>query len=365
MMKIFKSLWFPLFLCLFSSILTAQTFSIITEENHPLKGCVQLDNPPTGDTIKYQNKDLQVFLFPENPDKPNLPIIGSWKKLDNQLYFCPLIPFSKNLTYQARFPEVPWFTFKPVPPIHYTQTTITEMYPTLDTLPENILKLYLYFSAPMSDGNAYQHLTLKAKKGDSIDLPFLELRPLLWNEDRTRLTLWFDPGRVKRELLRNQKLGAPLTAGKNYTLHISKNWKDVNGYSLANDFVKKISIVKADRREPNSKNWWATTPESGTKNPVIIHFGEALDHALAQKSLTVFNKKGKKIEGEIVLRNSDKEWTFTPINNWQSNSYRIQIKSKLEDLAGNNFNRLFDTDLEKQDLPKRDLPYYYFDFRVE
>ena len=360
-----KSLRLCVFACLLSTTLIAQTFSIITEENHALKGCVQLVNPPVGDTIIYQNKDLQVFLFPENPDKPKPAILGSWKRTDNKLYFCPLIPFSKNLTYQARFPEVPYFTFKPIPPKNYPPTTITEVFPTVDTLPENNLKLYLYFSAPMSDGNAYQHIQFKDSKGDKLATPFLELTPLLWNEDRTRLTLWFDPGRVKRDLLRNQKLGAPLMAGKNYTLHISKNWKDVNGYSLANDFVKKIVIQQADRIAPNRDNWHATLPRTNTKTPIIVHFGEALDHALAQKSLTLYNKKGKKVEGKAALTNNDKAWIFTPLRNWQSNLYRIQISAKLEDLAGNNFNRLFDTDLEKQTLPKRNLPYYYFDFRVK
>ncbi len=365
MVKIVKYLWLFFFVCLFSTILNSQTFSIITEADNSYKGCVQLAHPPIGDTIKYQNKDLQVFLFPENPDQPNAPIIGSWQRTDSQLYFCPLIPFSKNLTYQARFPEVPWFTFKPVPSKNYIQTSITEVYPTLATLPENILKMYLHFSAPMSDGNTYQHIILQDEKGDTITSPFLELTPLLWNEDRTRLTLWFDPGRVKRELLRNQKLGAPLVAGESYTLLISKNWKDVNGYSLAKDFIKKIIVVQADRMAPSPKNWQATVPKADTKTPLIIHFGEALDHALAKKSLTVYNKKGKRVAGKIALGNDDKEWTFTPTNNWQSKPYRIQIQSVLEDLAGNNFNRLFDTDLEKQTEPKRDLPYYYFDFRVQ
>ena len=364
MIKIAKSFWFSLFIGLLPTSLLAQEFSIITEENHPLKGCVQLADPPIGDTVKYQNKDLLVFLFPENPDKPTAPIIGSRKRIDNQLYFCPLIPFSKNLTYQAQFPEVPYFTFKPVPPKNYTQTTITKVYPTLDTLPENTLKVYLHFSAPMSDGNAYQHIILKDEKGEKIAVPFLELTPLLWNQDRTRLTLWFDPGRVKRELLRNQKLGAPLTAGESYTLHISKNWKDVNGYSLANDFIKNITIIEADRIAPSPKNWLATQPKINTKTPLTINFGEAMDHALVLKSLTIFNKKGKKVEGEIIVGNKEKEWTFTPTENWSFTTYRIQIKAELEDLAGNNFNRLFDTNLETQTEPKRDLSYYYFDFKV-
>ena len=269
------------------------------------------------------------------------------------------------MTYQARFPDLPYFTFKVEPKKDYQLTEIVEVYPTVTTLPENVLKMYLHFSAPMSDGNGYQYIQLEDEKGQIIEVPFLELTPLLWNRNRTRLTVWFDPGRVKRDLLRNQKMGAPLETGKSYTLRISKNWKDANGYSLANNYTKKIKVIEADRISPTPKKWTAIVPRANTTEPIMLHFGEALDHALVTQSLTVYTKKGKIVKGEITLRNDDKEWVFVPLNNWQSNPYRIEIKAELEDLAGNNLNRLFDTDLEKQSTPKKNLPYYYFDFRVE
>jgi len=356
-----KSLCLFVFGFLFTTSLFSQNFSFITEENNENYGCVHLKNPPKN----HQKRDLQVFLFPHSPDNPTPLIVGNWKQDTANIYFCPLIPFSKDLTYQARFPKVPYFTFKPIPKKNYQRTTITNLFPAREELPENLLKMYLHFSASMSDGNGYQYLTLKGESGDKIESPFLELTPLLWNEDRTRLTLWFDPGRVKRELLRNQKLGAPLEEGKGYILYISKNWKDANGYSLAKDFIKKMSIVKADRAAPNPKNWEIEPPKANTKESVMIHFGEPLDHALAAKSFIVYNKKGKIVKGNIQLSDHDSVWTFTPLNNWESNPYRIHIDAKLEDLAGNNLNRLFDTNLEEQTAPKRDLPYYYVDFRVE
>lgn len=358
-----KTLRLCVFLCLLSTTLFTQIFSIITNENQVHFGCVQLTNVSID---SFKKEALQVFLFPQNPDNPVPPIVGNWTQDADNIYFCPLIPFSKNLTYQARFPKLPYFTFKPVPLKNYTLTKLTHIYPSVTQLPENTLKMYLHFSAPMSDGSAYNYLQLIATNGDTIEMPFLDLKPLLWNEDRTRLTLWFDPGRVKRALLRHKKLGAPLVAGKEYSLHISKNWKDVNGYSLAEGYSKKIEIIAADRRMPSPKDWTiVTAPRANTKMPIIVSFGEALDHALATKSLRVYTKKGKLVKGTITLSNQEREWAFTPLNNWQANPYRIQIKAVLEDLAGNNLNRLFDTDLDKQNEPKRDLPYYYFDFRVE
>ena len=351
-----------IFACLLSTTLVSQNFSVVTKENHLYFGCVQLANAPTD---SFKKEALQVFLFPQNPDNPVSPIVGNWTADSTNIYFCPLIPFSKDLTYQARFPKLPYFTFKPVPPKNYTLTKLTHIYPSLTQLPENTLKMYLHFSAPMSDGNGYEYLQLTEVNGDTIEAPFLDLKSLLWNEDRTRLTVWFDPGRVKRELLRNQKLGAPLEVGKNYTLHIAKNWKDAKGYSLAEGYTKNIEVVAADRTVPVPKTWTVIAPKANTKEVVVINFGEVLDHALAIKSLTVYTKKGKIVKGQITLKEQETQWIFTPLHNWQTNPYRIQIKANLEDVAGNPLNRLFDTDLEKQPSKKQALPYYYVDFRVE
>lgn len=356
-----------IFLCFLIGLNNSYTqiFSVITEATAPNYGCIQLENPPVGDSICYKNEDLQVFLFPKNPDSPVPPIVGEWKREGNLLYFCPLIPFTKSLTYQARYPELPYFTFKPITKKDYQRTTITNIFPSVTELPENTLKLYLQFSAPMSEENGYAYINLTDDQGQTIEASFLDLKPLLWNEDHTRLTLWFDPGRVKRDLIKNKKMGAPLKEGQNYTLRISKNWKDANGYSLANDFVKKITVIQADRISPTTKHWQSIAPKANTKEPVIINFGEPLDHALASKSLTVYTKKGKRVPGIITLQNKDQTWVFTPSDKWQINPYRIQIKAALEDLAGNNFNRLFDTNLDKQSIPKQTIPYYYFDFRVK
>lgn len=353
------------FFLLFSSVLEAQVFSILTDETQPNCGCVQLENAVIDGQRSYQNQNLKVFLFPENPDVPSSPIIGNWKRQDNKLFFCPLIPFTKSLTYQARFPELPYFTFKAEPVKNYKRTKVLDVFPNVAVIPENALKFYLYFSAPMNEGKAYEYLSLIDEKGNVIQQPFLELYPILWNEDRTRLTIWFDPGRVKRDLIKNRKWGAPLKVGHTYTLKINKNWKDANGYSLANYFEYSFAVEEADRVAPNTKTWTAISPKVNTKEPVTIKFGESLDHALATKCLTLYNKKGKRVAGIATLKNKDKEWEFTPLDNWLANPYRIQIEAELEDLAGNNLNRLFDVNLTEKTEITKELPYYYFDFRVE
>lgn len=357
-----KYWWSIIFLLGSASCLPAQHFSLVPDTALMYKGCVQLEEIPLDDASK---ESLQVFLLEQSIDRPSLPIVGDWIREKTTIYFCPLIPFNNTLTYQAQYPNLPNFTFKPTATQHATATELIHIYPSLTQLPENVLKLYLHFSAPMSEGNAYQFLTLKKENGEIVESPFLELQPLLWNEDRTRLTIWFDPGRVKRELLRNQKLGAPLEEDTHYTLSISKDWKDANGYSLDKEYTKKIEVIAADRKSPEYTDWQVTLPKANTKAPLAIHFGEPLDHALALKSLSIHTKDGHPVEGKVTLGDFEKEWQFIPTSNWIPTTYHIKIRAALEDVVGNNLNRLFDTNLDLEQPRSSKASYYYLDFLLE
>ena len=83
---------------------------------------------------------------------------------------------------------------------------VVAVYPSSATLPENQLRFYLHFSAPMSRGEVYQHLQLLDQDGKPIVLPFLEIGEELWDTTGQRLTLLIDPGRIKRGLCRASSL---------------------------------------------------------------------------------------------------------------------------------------------------------------
>ena len=79
-------------------------------------------------------------------------------------------------------------------------TNVTEVYPSATTLPENLLRFYIHFSAPMAQGQAYQHITLLNDAGKPIESPFHDLKEELWDREGKRFTLYIDPGRIKRGL---------------------------------------------------------------------------------------------------------------------------------------------------------------------
>ena len=87
-------------------------------------------------------------------------------------------------------------------------TVVTRIYPTAEVLPENQLRLYVHFSSPMGLRGGMDHVALIDETGREVVDPFLPLDTEFWNGDRTRYTLFLDPGRVKRGILPNQEMGA-------------------------------------------------------------------------------------------------------------------------------------------------------------
>ena len=128
----------------------------------------------------------------------NQPVLGEWIIDNNQLIFHPLVPFTSGIKYEVFRVQQPIGTFV-IEEKEGNPPEITAIYPTNDTLPENLLKMYFEFSHQMSEGAAIRNISVLYKNtGDTIAGTFLDLQPELWNEDNTLLTLWLDPGRIKR-----------------------------------------------------------------------------------------------------------------------------------------------------------------------
>src|SRR4029077_13312670 len=134
-------------------------------------------------------------------------------------------------------------------------TVVEHVYPSTNKLPENQLKFYLHFSAPMSRGEAYRHIHLLQANGKEVDLPFLELDEELWDPEGKRFTLFFDPGRIKRGLKPREEVGPALEEGKSYTLVIDRQWQDAQGTPLKEFFRKAFSVSPPDDRQPDVNTW--------------------------------------------------------------------------------------------------------------
>ncbi len=309
---------------------------------------------------------LQVYVGTNiHNQKNNYPtVLGAYSFSENKLYFAPRFSFNQDLTYTAILFKKDTIEFSLPVKQNRPISKVEAIFPSVDTLPANLLKMYLYFSHPMRQGEAYQNILLTNEEGTKVFEPFLELIPELWDSERKRLTLWFDPGRVKRALGPNTSMGTPLEKGKRYTLRILNKWKDAFGQEMEHDFIKQFYVGEDDRHELSLADWTIFAPKPATKKPLKINFGEALDHAVALKSFQILDAFGKEIKGAISLNDNDMMLSFSPSSDWKSGDYRIQVDAILEDLAGNNLNRLFDRDLEKAE-EARNQQFYTLEFTIE
>ncbi len=228
---------------------------------------------------------------------------------------------------------------------------VTHVYPSDDTLPENLLKFYLHFSEPMNRGEVYKRVHLIDADGKEVELPFLELEQELWNPEQTRLTLLLDPGRIKRGLKPNELVGRAIVRGGEYTLRIDAQWVGAEGRELQDSYEKRFRAVPMDETVPDVTTWKTETPSAGTREPLRLRFPEPLDHALLSRVLTVVDATGTKLSGIVATAQNERLWEFVPAADWTAGPHAVEVETILEDLAGNSLGRPFEVDETKSAVP--------------
>lgn len=288
------------------------------------------------------------------PDAKTLPppLLGSYHVQAGALQFQTRFPLNPRIHYQVEL--APQLTGSAIPtslkfaikqPQLGEAARVLAVYPSADVLPENLLKFYIHFSAPMSRGEAYDRIQL-THAGVKVPDPFLELGEELWDGEQTRFTLFVHPGRIKKGLKPREDVGLPMTDGKDYVLSIDQHWLAADRRPLAARFEKKFRIVTADEQQPNPERWKIDTPQVNTQDPVALTFNESLDHAMLQRVIQVKDLKGDLLPGKLTIDQQETRWSFAPHKPWSAGTYSIEIATNLEDLCGNSLARPFETKLE-------------------
>lgn len=292
-----------------------------------------------------------------------LPIAGTYRISGYSLRFEPKFPLDPGLRHVATFDpsrlpiacrdgreriefERP-ATSKPAP------ASVARVEPSGDVLPENLLKIYVHFSAPMSRGEVYDRVRLVDASGRKVEGAFLEIGEELWDSSGTRITLLLDPGRIKRGLRPREEEGPILEAGKSYTLQVDREWLDASGQTLRESFKKTFRAGPADIHQPDPKTWKIKAPAASTREPLILQFPKPLDHAMLDRALVLRNPSGEKVAGKATVEASSTGWQFTPSAAWPAGAYSLEIDPELEDLAGNSIARPFEVDAEGPTQPAK------------
>ena len=311
---------------------------------------VVVDNVITSITVKGTDVRDQVAVHKIDRISGN-GILGSWSFKDSTHTFKPLLPLKAGVDYVLTINS--WtIEFFSIEKETADPPEITAFYPTADTIPENLLKCYIAFSKPMREKEWHKYISVTDSEGKVVSDVILPLEPGLWNEDRTMLTCWIDPGRVKRGLKRNRQLGAPIEAGERYTITISADWQSINGTPMDSSWKRSFFVKERAETLTGPESWKISKPGAGTKDPLTIDFPEPMDFHTTISAFQIKNGMGA-ILGESKMGKSEKSWYFTPDNAWKADTYIIEITPSLEDLAGNSLLRPFDRDLSKNEKERQ------------
>jgi hypothetical protein len=283
--------------------------------------------------------------------------LGTYEIKDRVLRFVPRFPLVRGVRYRAEFhpSRLPGQTVsgqKPLvaefliaKPLSAAKTVVEHVYPSAETLPENQLKFYLHFSAPMSQGDVYRHIKLLRASGKPVELPFLELEKELWDAEGKRFTLIIDPGRIKRGLKPREDLGPVLERGKSFTLVIHRGWLDAEGNPLKESYRKTFRVAGPEDRCPDSRQWEMQPPPAGSRKTLTVIFPRPMDHALLLRALWVTDAAGRVVPGTPLVSDTETRWHFRPDRPWGAGKYQLVAATTLEDLAGNNLERPFEVDV--------------------
>lgn len=273
-------------------------------------------------------------------------VVGAYEIDGDRVRFTPMFPLDPGRQYQVVFASAGariegWVGLPPSTAV--PTTVVSHVYPSSEVVPENQLRMYLHFSAPMGIRGGLDYVRLLDDKGQTVEDPFLPLDTEFWNDDRTRYTVFFDPGRQKRGIMPNQLMGRALEPGRRYTLVVDREWRDGNGLPLKESFSRTFRVGPADERPLDTASWRIAPPPAGSRDPLVVTFPEALDHGLLLRAVGVA-RDGRALPGAIAIEPGETVWRFTPERAWDAGGYQLVVLGVLEDLAGNRIGRAFEVD---------------------
>ncbi len=288
------------------------------------------------------------------------PVAGAYTVANGTIRFTPMFPLEPGRAYTALFDPaaVPGGALQGVAQISRVLSipadassapvTVAAVYPTADTVPANLLRMYVEFSGPMGSRGGQDYITLTNARGEPLSDALLPLDTPLWNADHTRFTVLFDPGRVKRGILPNRRMGRPLAPGESFTLIVGAGWPDAHGVPGASAFRREYRIGAPIERALDPGAWTLSRPAAGSRDPLAVDFPWALDRALLQRTLSIARGDGT-VPGDVAVRAGERQWVFTPRSAWQAGNYALVAQPELEDASGNRVGHAFETGASDSD----------------
>jgi hypothetical protein len=286
-------------------------------------------------------------------------VLGRYHVSEAGLQFVPLFPFERGIEYRASFDtgqfDHPDFgdaltlTFLLPKEPSTRPAEVTNIFPSSDMLPENLLRFYVCFSHPMQRGRAQAEILILGPDGQPSPDVLYRAPVELWDRSMRQLTILLDPGRLKRGVGPNRELGPPLKDGQTYTLAVGQGMTDIFGNQLSNPVYKRFDVNEAIRDPILVEQWKLVLPLAESRQPLTLTFPRPLDWALFPHAIVVESACGQPINGQVEISHTETRWAFVPTVPWNKSSYRVRVASDLEDLCGNSLIAPFDRGLRAAD----------------
>jgi hypothetical protein len=313
-----------------------------------------------------------VRVQPADAVHTSVATAGTWSECEAGLCFAPRFPVLAGTTYavlvhESLLPVVGAdddggddflsFLIEAPMPAMLPSTRVVAVYPSGGVIPRNQLRMYVQFSEAMSEGFASRNVWIElAERADRVADALLPMEVELWDPSRTRLTVLFDPGRIKRGLVPHTEAGYPLVVDSSIRVVIGPDFLDARGRPLVEGHTASYRVTDDLRGKVDPDRWTFDTPAAGTRNPLVVHFDRPLDHGLLRRCITVPG-----VNGRAAIGSEERSWSFVPDAPWRASGVRLLIDPILEDGAGNSVARVFDRDLRDRADDPRDRQALYLD----
>jgi hypothetical protein len=202
---------------------------------------------------------------------------------------------------------------------------VTSFEPSAPVLPANTLRFYFTFDRPARSEVHQQDIQLL----DSGDRPlvdvFMDFGQELWSPDGKRLTVLFDPGKVKRGVEAPGSQLTPLTAGQTYTIALG-NFRN----------VFRVGQPVRTRVDPRL---WAVT--SNSRN-VSVRFDRVMDAALVEDQLGIEDESRRPVPCVVRVIDGGNAATCKFARPLKKGRYVMTVGERIEDVAGNRMNEALD-----------------------
>jgi hypothetical protein len=321
----------------------------VTEASWSRRGgraCIRLSGLAAG---------ADVRIFPGTAvAAPGLPpMAGRLERDGTDWCFVPRFAFLDGTSYTVVTGQTVAAVLVRARPERPAVTEVAGIRPTAAVVPVNLLRLYVWFSAPMSEGYAAGQVRLARDDGSTIPAALLPNEHELWDASRRRLTVLLDPARIKRGLPAHRESGYPLRPGEPFHLIVADGFRDAQGLPLRGSARRRYEVGGEERRHVDPAHWVLAAPAAGSREPLTVTFDRPLDHGLLARCLHVRGADGARVDGTAQAGPGEQSWQLVPSLAWESGLHQLTVDPVLEDLAGNSVTRVFDRDLTRPEEQAR------------